>query len=328
MRKYYIMTSMLVCLICVWLYFLFSPVVTEPNGYVYYLRPGISKRALITDLHEQGIITHPLALWIYTLPGISPSLKVGEYHFKNGASQHFIWKQITTGTGLYYRPFAIIPGWTFKQLRNELAKAQGLRHGSATLDDRSIMEKLGYPNLSPEGEFFPDTYKYTSGDNDFTILKRALHAMQAKLQEVWNARAADLPYKNAYEALIVASMIEKEGYLDSERPLIAGVLINRLNRDMLLQVDATVIYGLGDRYDGKIYKQNLLEDTPYNTYIHKGLPPTPIAFPGLASLEAATHPKQSEYYYYVARKNGAHEFSPTLELHKAAVELIRKETVK
>lgn len=312
------------CIISIWLYFLFSTLVTEQNGYVYYLRPGISKRNVIHDLQERGILTHPVALLIYTLPQKNSALKAGEYHFRKGSSAHSMWKQMTTGTGLLYRPFAIIPGWTFKQLRMGLLKAQGLRHSTATLNDRQIMERLGVPDLSPEGEFFPDTYNYTRGEDDFIILKRAFNHMQKKFQAVWNTRAQGLPYKNSYEAMVMASMIEREAYLDAERPVIAGVLMNRLNKDMLLQVDATVIYGLGDRYDGKIYRQNLLEESVYNTYLHKGLPPTPIAMPGLASIEAAMHPQQNAYYYYVAKGTGAHEFSATLDAHKAAIEAIQK----
>jgi UPF0755 protein len=325
-KKYIIRFSIILisCLISIWLYFLFSTVVTEKNGYVYYLRPGISKRLVIQDLQQRGIITHPTALLIYTLPQKNAALKTGEYHFIKGSTTHSIWKQITTGSGLLYHPFAIIPGWTFKQLRTALMKAEGLRHTTAVMDDKQIMERLGYPNLSPEGEFFPDTYNYTRNDSDFMILKRAFNLMQKKIQELWKNRAAKLPYNNPYDALIMASLIEREAYLDCERPVIAGVLTNRLYNDMLLQVDATVIYGLGDRYTGKIYKQNLLEDTPYNSYLHKGLPPTPIAMPGLASLTAAMHPEQNNFYYYVAKGNGAHEFSMTLDAHKTAVELNQK----
>jgi len=326
MKKKHICYSILILLILIttWLYFLFSPAVSEENGYVYYLHPGITKRALINDLHARGIINHPLALLIYTLPHKNAALKVGEYHFLKGSSEYSIWKQMTTGTGLMYRPFAIIPGWTFRQLRTELLKAQGLRPVTATLTDQQIMERLGSPNLAAEGEFFPDTYNYTRGDTDFLILKRAFKRMQNKLQEVWNNRMAGLPYKNSYEALIVASLIEREAFLDSERSMIAGVFMNRLANDMPLQVDATVIYGLGNRFNGKISKENLLEDTPFNTYLHKGLPPTPIAMPGFSSLRAAVHPEQTRFYYYVSKGNGAHEFSATLEAHHAAVEAQKK----
>lgn len=311
------------CFISIWLYFLFAPVVSEENGSVYYVRPGITKHQVINELTQQGIITHPIALLLFAFPQKNSVLKVGEYHFLKGSSPYSIWKQITTGTGLFYRRLAIIPGWTFKQLRAELLKAEGVRHSTAALTDKQIMEQLGYPDLSPEGEFFPETYNYTRGNSDLIILKRAFNLMQNKLQALWNNRAANLPYQNVYDALIAASMIEREAYLDSERPVIAGVIVNRLKKEMPLQIDATIIYGLGDRYTGKIYKQDLRQDTPYNTYLHKGLPPTPIAMPGFSSLQAAINPQQNNFYYYVANGNGGHQFSSNLQQHNDAVQSAR-----
>lgn len=312
------------CLISLWIYFLFSSVVSDDKGYVYYLKPGISKHALIYDLEQLGIIKHPIALLIYALPQKNAALKTGEYYFAKGSTEHSIWKQITTGTGIYYRRFTIIPGWTFKQVRNALLKAQSLQQTTEKMNDVQIMQGLGYPNLSPEGEFFPETYKYKRNDTDFSILQRAFKLMQDKLATLWQTRAVDLPYQTSYEALIIASLIEREAYLDTERPVIAGVILNRLSKNMLLQIDATVIFGLGDNYTGKIYKQDLQLDTPYNTYLHKGLPPTPIAMPGLASLQAALHPEQNLFYYYVAKGNGSHEFSSTLDEHHAAIDAIKK----
>ena len=311
-----------------WMYFLFMPTVTQENGIPYYLRPGTSKKMVVADLAQQGIIRHPWLFAFYTYSHKVTVLKTGEYLFPRGASQYSIWKQVTNGTGFLYRPFKIVPGWTFKQLRTELANAPAIKHLTLNFDDKQIMERLGHPDLSPEGEFFPDTYNYIRGDNDLALLKRAFDLMQIKLQEAWQHHAANLPYKNSYEALIVASMIEKEGYLDIERPIIAGVLINRLNKNMLLQIDATVIFGLGYRFDGKIYKENLSEDTPYNTYLHRGLPPTPIAMPGLASLQAAMRPQINSYYYYVAKGDGSHQFSNSLEEHRAAIQASTDEQVK
>lgn len=323
MKKTYAIGSLAIFLCCLsmWLYFLFAPVVSQKSGYIYYVRPAITRHLLIKDLAEQGIITHPIALLLYALPQKNSAIKVGEYHFLQGASSYSIYKQITNGTGLFYRPLKIIPGWTFKQLRSELLKAQGLRHTTAALTDQQIMQELGHADLSPEGEFFPETYNYTRGNTDLSILKRAFNLMQNKLQQLWSNHADNLPYKNSYDALIMASMIEKEAYLDAERPIIAGVIINRLKKDMLLQIDATVIYGLGDSYDGKIYKKDLHADTPYNTYLRKGLPPTPIAMPGLSSLQAAMRPQQNDFYYYVAKGNGSHDFSNNLQQHNQAVQL-------
>ncbi|RDI46016.1 endolytic transglycosylase MltG [Aquicella lusitana] len=298
---------------------LFSKVVTEENGVTYYLRPGISKKVVITELSQQGIIRHPLLFSLYVYPQKSSQLKTGEYLFPKGSTPASIWKQLTNGTGHVYHPFTIVPGWTFHQLREALNKAEGLRHVTSELNDKQIMERLGYPDLAPEGQFFPETYSYTRNNPDLVILKRAFDYMQKRLKEAWQNRAPDLPYKNEYEALTAASLIEKEAYLDAERPVIAGVLVNRIRHNMPLQFDPTVIYGMGDRYAGKIHKENLQEDTAYNTYVHKGLPPTPIAMPSLVSIEAAMHPQQNDYYYFVAKGDGSHQFSRTLDEHNTAV---------
>lgn len=306
------------------LYFLFAPVISKQEGYIYYLRPGTSKKTMLAELSQQGIISHPILFSLFIYPQRNAQLKTGEYLFPKGASPYSIWKQITTGTGFYYHAFSIIPGWSFNQLRHALDQAQGLRHITAHLNDQAIMEHLGYPMLAPEGEFFPETYHYTRGVPDFIILKRAFRLMQNKLTKAWESRASELPYKNAYEALIAASLVEKEAYLNSERIIIAGVLVNRLKKNMLLQFDPTVIYGLGERYNGKIYKENLLDNNPYNTYLHKGLPPTPIALPSQASIEAAMHPQQNDFLYFVAKGDGSHQFSKTLIEHNAAVSALKQ----
>jgi len=312
----------LVCLsafITIWLNFLWWPTVEQAQGYTYYLRPGISKRVLITQLTQQGIIKHEHLFSLYVYLHKNNQLKTGEYFFANGATPISIWKQITTGTGLLYRPFTIIPGWSFVQLKHALSQVPGLKHLTAKLNDNQIMAHLGAGALAPEGEFFPETYLYTKGISDLVILKRAFDLMQSRLKTAWLNRAPALPYTNDYEALIAASLIEKEAYLSLERPIIAGVLVNRLRKEMLLQFDPSVIYGLGERYHGKIYKENLQEDTVYNTYIHKGLPPTPIAMPSESAIQAALHPTQHDYYYFVSNGNGSHHFSKSLVEHQAAV---------
>lgn len=307
------------CLISFWTVFLFSSTVSEEDGVQYFLRPGTSPKTLVTDLTQQGIIKHPSLLLFYIHLKPHQMLKTGEYLFPKGSSPHSIWRQVTEGTGLVYHSFTIIPGWSFNQLRHELAQTSGLRHISAKLGDKELMASLGYPNLAPEGEFFPETYNYTRGVSDLVILKRAIDLMQSRLNEAWESRAKDLPYKSPYEALIAASMIEKEAYLNVERPIIAGVLVNRLHKDMLLQFDPTVIYGLGERYTGKIHKENLLDNNDFNTYVHKGLPPTPIAMPSMTSIEAALHPEATKYLYFVARGDGSHQFSTSLIEHHVAV---------
>lgn len=299
--------------------FLFSSAVDEEAGKQYFLRPGTSTKTLVADLFQQGIIKYPTLFSIYTHLQPHQILKTGEYYFPKGSTPFSIWRQVTQGTGLVYHAFTIVPGWSFKQLLHELGQTTDLRHITTKLDDKKIMEQLGYANISPEGQFFPETYYYTRGVPDLVILKRAIDLMQNRLNEVWKNRVPDLPYKNTYEALIAASIIEKEAYLDNERPLIAGVLVNRLKRDMLLQFDPTVIYGLGQRYHGKIHKDNLLENNAYNTYVHKGLPPTPIAMPSMTSIVAALHPLETNYLYFVAKGDGSHQFSKTLLEHHVAV---------
>ncbi len=303
----------------VWGYALFLPVVSTNEGVIFYLKPGMSKTVVISQLSEEGLVPYPKLFSIYAYPQVSAHLKTGEYFFPKGSSPASIWRQIIHGTGMYSRRFAIIPGWTFKQLRQALLQTDTLRHTSAALDDKQIMEHLGYPNVEPEGEFFPDTYNYARGISDLVILKRAIDLMQSRLNEAWQKRANDLPFKSAYEALIAASLIEKEAYLNSERPIIAGVLVNRLRKDMLLQFDPTVIYGMGDQYTGKIHKEDLQQNTAFNTYVHKGLTPTPIAMPSMASIQAVMHPIQHDYYYFVARGDGSHQFSKTLQEHNSAV---------
>lgn len=315
----YILLAIIGTIASTWLYAFFMPVVADEKGAIYYLKPGTSTRMLISDLSQQGIIPSSTLFSIYAYSHLNTKLKAGEYLFPKGSTQASIWRQVTKGTGFYYYHFTIVPGWTFLQLRQTLATAPNLRPITTQLNDTQIMERLGAQNIAPEGEFFAETYYYMRDTPDLVILKRAYDLMQSNLNEAWAGRANDLPYKDAYQALIAASLVEKEAYLNAERPVIAGVLVNRLRKDMLLQFDPTVIYGLGARYNGKIYKRDLLEDTPYNTYVHKNLPPTPIAIPSLASIQAAMHPQQHDYLYFVGRGDKSHQFSKTLPEHNAAV---------
>lgn len=310
---------MIVCFLTFWGYTLFAPVVSDQAGQVYYLHANLSKRIVINQLSEQGLIRHPWLFDLYAYSKPSSQLKSGEYFFPKSSTPISIWRQVTTGTGLYYRPFIIIPGWTFKQVRDALNNNPWLRHQTTTLSNDQIMEKLSGRAISPEGLFFPETYNFTRDDKDWEILKNAYDLMQQKMAKAWLERTTAIPYQNSYEALIAASMIEKEGFLDAERPIISSVLVNRLNKAMLLQIDATVIYGMGDKYQGTIHRSDLLADTIYNTYLHKGLPPTPIAMPGFASIKAALHPLPTSYFYYVAKGDGSHQFSETLSEHEAAV---------
>ena len=213
----------------------------------------------------------------------------------------------------------LVEGWTFRQVRAALGKQAKLEQTLSNLSDSEVMAKLGHPGVFPEGRFFPDTYRYVRGMTDAELLKQAYNRLDTVLQEEWEKRAADVPYVDPYQALIMASLVEKETGVPQERGQIAGVFVRRLQQGMLLQTDPTVIYGLGDRYNGKITRAFLKEATPYNTYVIAGLPPTPIAMVGREAIHAAMNPVAGSSLYFVARGDGSHVFSDDLEAHNAAV---------
>jgi UPF0755 protein len=213
----------------------------------------------------------------------------------------------------------IIEGWTFRQMRQALAGAKALRHDTADLSDKELIAKIAPSFKQPEGLFFPDTYLFAKGSSELQIFKQAHQAMMNHLNAAWEKRDPAVPYRSPYEALIMASIVEKETGQKSERPMIAGVFVNRLKAGMLLQTDPTVIYGMGEKYEGKIRKKDLETDTAYNTYVRTGLPPTPIALPGLQSLAAALAPARTEALYFVSRGDGTSKFSDNLNEHNKAV---------
>lgn len=315
-----------VAVLAAWLNFLYSPLINNDQGYKYTVPHGASFRSVSDDLYAKHIVTHRIFFnLLIHLRRDGAELKAGQYLFQKGTTPSKMLDQMATGSGILYHTFVIVPGWNFKQLSSALLQERSLNHKLATLTDDQLMARLNHPELNPEGQFLPETYFFVEGSSDTAILKRAFKAMQDKLKIAWDERASGLPFKTPYEVLVAASLVEKEAYLATERPIIAGVLINRLKRGMLLQFDPTVIYGLGGRYDGVIHKEDLLNDTPYNTYIHKGLPPTPIAMPSLDAIKAVTHPDQNDYIYFVARNiGGSHQFSKTLEEHHIAVEAAEK----
>lgn len=317
----------LLLIISAWLFFLYRPIITDEQGINYTVQPGTSMHAVIDDLTKLDVIKHPKFFKLLVrIKGNSHELKTGQYLFPKGTSTSSLLMQITTGKGIIYHIFKIIPGWTFNDVRTALTQEPNINHDTLNLSNAEIMHQLGSEETNAEGEFYPNSYYFSNGDSDFTLLKRAYHAMQEKLKTAWEQRDPSVPFKTPYEALIAASLIEKEARLNQERPVIAGVIINRLNKNMLLQIDATVIYGMGARYNGVIHKTDLTEDTLYNTYVHKGLPPTPIAMPGNDSLEAAIHPQKHDFYYYVAKGIGdsSHQFSKTLDEHNSAVTEAKK----
>jgi UPF0755 protein len=332
---------MIFSLILVNIYLLFSPInmSENKNGIVFYLKPNMSKEIVLNKLIKENIISsrllgyEALLLQVFTSKKLFKpiQLKTGEYFFKPNSTLFSIFKQMTQGTGLFYRRFTLVPGWSFQQLREALLKTDMLHHIINRYSDKELMHYLGRPEFLPEGWFFPETYYYSRDTEDLIILKRAFDLMQKKLQLAWENRSAQLPFNSPYEVLIAASLIEKEAYLNNERPIIAGVIINRLRKNMLLQIDPTVIYGMnqtGYQQQGKLYQSDLRKDTIYNTYIHKGLPPTPIAMPGMASIEAALHPAEHQYLYFVARGDGSHQFSVTLPEHHIAVDMSKKMSKK
>ena len=245
-------------------------------------------------------------------------LKVGEYALAPELTPRELLQRMRDGRVLQYR-VTLVEGWNFRQLRAALAAADPLEHETTDMDDAALMAALGHPGQHPEGRFLPETYLYQRGDSDLDILRRAHAAMEQALALAWESRAPGVPLKSAEEALVLASIVEKETGQAQERPQIAGVFSRRLQKGMLLQTDPTVIYGMGSAYAGNIRKRDLTTDTPYNTYTRGGLPPTPIAMPGRAALVAAAKPQPGDTLYFVARGDGSHVFSRTLVEHNRAV---------
>ncbi|RQO58612.1 endolytic transglycosylase MltG [Paucibacter sp. KBW04] len=250
--------------------------------------------------------------------GQSRQIRAGSYEIHQGATPRDLLAKMVRGDEVLEQ-LRLIEGWTFRQVRAALAKQPSLKPTTAALSDAELMSAIGAPGLAPEGRFFPDTYAYSKGVSDVTVLKRAFKAMNTQLDIAWQGRSEGLPLKTPEEALILASIIEKETGTAADRGLVASVFINRLKIGMPLQTDPTVIYGLGASFDGNLRKRDLQTDTPFNTYTRGGLPPTPIAMPGKASLQAALHPARSKALYFVARGDGSSQFSEDLAAHNRAV---------
>ncbi len=287
---------------------------------VFTINSGSSLRQVSRQLAARGLIDEA---WLFELLARSQSdagaIKAGEYRIRPGDTAQTLLQRLRDGDSVSHA-FTIIEGWTFRQLREQLAKNPVLRHTIDPSDsDDAVMSRLGHPGEHPEGRFLPDTYHFPRGTSDIQFLERAYHAMEKALDEEWRERAPGLPLNTPYEALILASIIEKETGAAFERPLIAAVFIQRLKKGMRLQTDPTIIYGLGEDYDGNIRYRDLKRKTPYNTYIIRGLPPTPIALPGRDALHAALHPADSDALYFVSKGDGTHYFSRTLEEHNRAV---------
>ena len=280
---------------------------------------GASFRGAAQRIEEQGILIgrFQFELLARVLERAS-DIKAGSYEITAPVTPLELLDKLTRGD-VTQAEVKVIEGWTFRQMRAALDAHPFLRHDTLGLPDAEILTRVGASESQPEGLFFPDTYLFSKGASDFRVLRRAYGAMRRHLAQEWEARDPSVPYQSPYQALVMASIIEKETGRASERERIGGVLVNRLRIGMLLQVDPTVIYGLGERFDGNLKKIHLLTDGPYNTYTRAGLPPTPIALSGHASLRAALRPAKTDSLYYVARGDGTSAFSRTLEEHNRAV---------
>ncbi|MFT4249324.1 MAG: endolytic transglycosylase MltG [Pseudomonas sp.] len=283
---------------------------------------GDSFQAVLRKLRQAGVQGGTDIEWQLLARQVDAAgrIKVGEYALSSALSPRELLLRMRQGRVVQYR-FTLVEGWNVRQLRAALDAAQPLRHETTDLDDAALMTRLGFPGQHPEGRFLPETYLYQRGDSDLDLLRRAHAAMAKALDAAWQQRGADLPLTTPEQALILASIVEKETGLATERPQIAGVFARRLRLGMKLQTDPTVIYGLGSGYDGNIRRRDLETDTPYNTYTRAGLPPTPIAMPGRAALLAAVKPADGQALYFVAAGDGsgAHVFSDSYEQHTAAV---------
>jgi UPF0755 protein len=283
--------------------------------------PGASLRSVLQQLQRQGVLRHPRwVAWYLKLHGRVIRVQAGTYEIAARATPRAVLEQLNAGR-VVLEALTVVEGWTFSQLRQALDADPAIAHQSRGQSDGQIMSALGHEGQAAEGRFFPDTYRFAAGTSDYKILQGAYERMVAELNNAWSVRAANLPLANAEQALILASIVEKETGREDERGRVAAVFVNRLRLGMRLQTDPTVIYGLGERYDGTIHVRDLETDTPYNTYTRAGLPPTPIALPGAASLRAATHPADSDALFFVATGNGdgSHHFSATLAEHDVAL---------
>ncbi len=283
------------------------------------IETGTTPRDIALAWVQAGVQSPPALLYAwFRVSGQARRIRAGSYEIDAGTSpRRLLAKMVQGDEALEHVRF--IEGWTLRQLRAELARSPSLKPASAGLSDAELMALLGTPGVAGEGRFFPDTYAYSRGVSDLTVLQRAQRAMQQRLAAVWAERAPDTPLKSADEALILASIVEKETGAAGDRGLVAGVFTNRLRIGMPLQTDPTVIYGLGAAFDGNLRKRDLQADTPFNTYTRGGLPPTPIALPGLASLRAAVRPDPTKALYFVARGDGSSVFSASLAEHNRAV---------
>lgn len=301
-------------------YWAFLPMTSSTVHPVEFeIPPGSSVRSSARQMAAAGVPVNPVLFEILArVTDSSGKLKAGHYQLKPGETPRGLLDQLVRGEFMM-ESLAVIEGWTFRQMRQAIAAYPGLKHDTTLLSDAELLSKITTDYTNPEGLFFPDTYVFSKGTSDLQIYRQAYTLLMQRLNLAWNARDVSLPYRTPYEALIMASIIEKETGREAERGMVAGVFINRLKIGMLLQTDPTVIYGLGANYQGQLRKRDLQTDTPYNTYTRAGLPPTPISLPGAASLAAALSPVKTDALYFVSRGDGTSHFSSKLDDHNRAV---------
>lgn len=305
-------------------YYAYRPLQPAQTPLQFSLKAGSSLKSAAQQMANAGVLDDPAQfVMLARLMGEAGNIKAGNYEVEKPITPLRLLRKITEGD--YTQDvITVVEGWTFQQMRKALDEHAAIRHDTGGLSSAEILLRLEIPDPSPEGWFFPDTYHFSRGSSDLAILRRAHRLMRATLADQWERRTPGLPLATPYEALILASIIEKETGQAPERRLIAAVFVNRLRMGMRLQTDPSVIYGLGQNFDGNLRKRDLLADTPYNTYIRAGLPPTPIALPGLAALNAALNPAQSDALYFVSRGDGTSHFSRTLGEHDRAVTKYQK----
>ncbi|MGE5088250.1 MAG: endolytic transglycosylase MltG [Candidatus Levyibacteriota bacterium] len=301
-----------------------APLPLPRSPYDFEVHPGASLSRVARALHDDGVLPHSAALIaLARIRHADRAIKAGSYEIERGTTLSALLAKLTQGDVLQ-TSVTIVEGSTFAQLREALAQNPDLAHTTTGLSDAELLSRIGATEADPEGLFFPDTYFMDTGSSDLALLKRAYRALHTRLAAAWERREAGLPLATPYQALVLASIVEKETGRSADRPLVASVFINRLKHGMRLQTDPTVIYGMGAGFDGNLTKRDLETDTPYNTYTRDGLPPTPIALPSQASIDAVVDPPDTAYLYFVARGDGTSEFSEDLVAHNRAVSKYQK----
>lgn len=300
-------------------YWVFSPLSMQTKTVDLSIEPQTPVRGIAHAVADAGVQVQPVVLYaFFRASGQSRKLRAGSYELSEGNTPLDLLRKLTRGEESL-KAISLIDGWTFRQFRAALAKAEGLKHDTKDLSDEALMAQLGMPGVAPEGRFFPDTYTYGKGTSELHVMQRAANAMTKQLAAAWGQRQSDIQIKTIDEALILASIVEKETGRESDRTTISRVFHNRLAIGMPLQTDPTVIYGMFDNFNGNLRRADLRTDHPWNTYTRKGLPPTPIAMPGRNALKAAVQPATSNALYFVAKGDGTSHFSATLEEHNAGV---------